>query len=232
MMTEKTYSKHVGEKFNPDGSARLFPGNTILCHVAPDSATMASLQQFYKAILKEPWVTNYAMLPPSSYHMTVFDLVCDQVRKRENWTSLLPIDSPMEVVDAMVMEHWLDAPEPPQPKVMLDSLEIGDYITMRLKPKDEASDRQLRDYRDALSILFGIRHPNHESYFFHLTYAYGITSLEPSEKAAIAKFVEAWEPLLKKDLSMLALEPPVLRFFADMTHFTPTRAGAYQNVTE
>ncbi len=231
-MTEKTYSKHVGEKFTPDGSARLFPGNTVLCHVAPDSETMKLLKRFQQAILAQPWVMNYAMLPPSSYHMTLFDLVCDQVRKPENWTSLLPLDASLEAVDAMVMERWLGAPEPPQSKVMLDTLEIGDYITLRLKPVDEASNQALRNYRDALSEVFGVRHPNHESYFFHLTYAYGITSLYQEETQMIAKFVEEWTPKLAKELTLLELEKPSLRFFADMTHFAPTRATAKDNVTE
>ena len=228
----KTYSKHVDEKFNADGSAHQFPGNTVLCDVVPESDTMALLKQFYVAILQQPWVTNYAMLPPSSYHMTVFDLVCEDVRKTDAWTSLLPLDAPLEAVDAMALDRWQAAPKPPQPNVMLGWLEIGDYITLRLKPKDATSNKVLRDYRDALSVLFGIRHPNHESYFFHLTYAYGITSLDDEEKEAIAQFVEEWTPVLEEGLSSLELELPTLRFFADMTHFASSRDAALQNVKE
>ena len=226
----KTYSKHVGEKFNADGSARLFPGNTVLCHVVPESSTMKLLKRFQQDILAQSWVKNFAMLPPSSYHMTVFDLVCDDVRSEEDWTFLLPLDEPMEAVDAMALERWQGAPTPPMPNVALDWLDIGDYITMRLKPKDEASNTELRDYRDALSELFGVRHPNHESYFFHLTYAYGITSLDDEEKEAIAEFVKEWKPVLEAGLSSIELKPPALCFFDDMTHFASSRTAAKQNV--
>lgn len=229
---EKSYSKHVGEKFNADGSAHLFRGNTVLCHVEPESDTMKLLKRFQQAILAQPWVKNYAMLPPSSYHMTVFDLVCEDVRNPEDWTSLLPVDASLETVDEMVHEKWKDVPAPPQPKVMLDCLDIGDYITLRLRPKDAASNKALRNYRDALSELFGVCHPNHESYFFHLTYAYGITSLDEGEKQAIDAFVKEWTLVLKEGLSAIELKPPALCFFDDMTHFAPSRQQAKQNVQE
>jgi hypothetical protein len=227
---EKTYSKHVGEKFDQDGNARLFPGNTVLCHVTPKSETMKLLLRFHSAILQQDWHKNYAMLPPSSFHMTVFDLVCDQVRKPEAWTSRLALDAPFTAVDAMTLENWQSAPAPPTIHVQLDYLDIGDYITLRLKPKDVHSNNLLREYRNSLSELFGIRHSNHESYFFHLTYAYGIKSLDEVEKEAIQVFVGEWMPVLQKGLSSIELEPPALCFFADMTHFAPSREEALQNV--
>lgn len=227
---EKTYSRHVGEKFNQDGSARLFPGSTVLCHVDPNSETMKLLLKFHEAILRQAWHTNYAMLPPSSLHMTVFDLVCDQVRVPAAWTSRVALDAPLEAVDEMVLERWPFAPPAPPIKVIYDVLNIGEYITIRLKPQDEASNQCIRDYRDALSRLFGIRHPNHTSYFFHITFAYGITSLDVKEVAAINRFVGEWAPVLQNGLNQIELIPPKLCFFADMTHFSPKRETAQQNL--
>lgn len=227
---ERVYSRHVGEKFNEDGSARLFPGNTVLCPVTPASDTMEILKQFHAAILQELWHRYYAMLPPSSFHMTVFDLVCDQVRKPENWTTLLPLDAPLEAVDAFVQQQWQSAPSAPQPSVVVGRLEIGDYITLRLRPLNDPANQLLRQYRDTLSAVFGIRQPNHTEYFFHLTYAYGITALDEREKEIIADFVQHWEPLLQQQLAVLELLPPQLCFFQDMTHFAATRASAQQKV--
>ena len=226
----KTYSQHVGEKFNPDGSACFFPGNTVLCPVVRQSQTFQVLSLFHNAILQQAWHRNFAMLPPSSYHMTVFDLVCDQVRKRGNWSSRLPLDAPLAVVDDFMVAQWKSAPPPPKPKMLLESLEIGAYITLRLKPINDRQNIALREYRNVLSQRFGVRHPNHDSYFFHLTFAYGITSLDADERVQIAAFVEKWEPQLRDQLSVLALQPPQLCFFADMTHFAPSRGEARQAV--
>ena len=227
---QKTYSRHVGEKFNPDGSARAFPGNTVICPVAPMSNTMQIITALHDDILDQVWHENYAILPPSSYHMTVFELVCDQVRKAEAWTTLCALDAPLEEVDAMMLSRWQEAPPAPLPSMRFDQLLIGDYITLRLAPKDEASNRMIRDYRDKLSTVFGFRQPQHDSYGFHISLAYRITALDEQEETAIAVFVQDWIPRLTRSLAHIELAPPQLTFFADMTNFAPTRASARQNV--
>ena len=217
------YTRHVGQKFYENGEARPFAGNSIICPVPGSSHTMKKLIQLRNSILKESWHTHFALLPPASYHMTIFDLLCDQVRVPEHWSDALRLDESLQVVDTFVIDSWLTLSPPPYIAVRFRSLEIGEFITIRLEPEDQNVHRQMRLYRDLLSEAFHIRHPNHEDYYFHISMAYAITSLSEEEQANANDSITAWESVLKQELSSVDLLPPRLTFFADMTHFSLRR---------
>jgi hypothetical protein len=224
------YTKHVGEKFHEDAKARAFAGSSIICLVPANSDSMRVLQRLHDDIDSQPWHTRFAMLPPSSYHMTLFDLVCDQVRTPEYWTSALPLDAPLAEVDAFMEECWSDLPPAPMPAVRVDSLTIGDYITIHLLPENSQAELQLRTYRNLLAEVFGIRHPGHDTYAFHITLAYAITRLTGRELKQAQSACEAWNVALVRQMEAPELLPPRLTFFADMTHFAPSRELARRNV--
>ena len=186
------YTKHVGEKFHEDGKARAFAGNSIICLVPGNSDSMRTLLRLRDQIDSQPWRTRFAMLPPSSYHMTLFDLVCDQVRTPEHWTSALPLDAPLAKVDAFMEERWSDLPPAPTPAMRFSSLTVGDYITIQLVPENSQAELQLRTYRNLLAEVFGIRHPGHETYAFHITLAYAVTRLTRREQKQAQIVCEAW----------------------------------------
>ena len=77
----------------------------------------------------------------------------------------------------------------------------------------------LKAWRDALSMRFGYRHPDHDTYVFHITFAYQIRRLADER-------VSAWQGLFDDCLSFLAREAPVIELrqpafcsFKDMKHF-------------
>ncbi|RVD66606.1 DUF1868 domain-containing protein, partial [Mesorhizobium sp. M4A.F.Ca.ET.029.04.2.1] len=83
----------------------------------------------------------------------------------------------------------------------------------------EEDRRILQAWRDALSVPFGYRHPDHDTYVFHITFAYQIRRLA-DERAA------AWQDLFDDCLSFLDREAPVIELhpaafcsFRDMEHF-------------
>ena len=230
MMSE--FTKHVNNKFHKDGKAREFLGNTVICPVPSHSPTMETLLKLRAAVLEEPWHKKMAMLPPSSYHMTVFELVCDQVRDAAHWTSLLPLDATMEETDERFSQIWETLPAPPKFSICFDYLDIKDYITMRLKPSDNEANQIIRNYRDQLSKAFGLRSPNHESYFFHISMAYAVRRLTNEDLERAAGFVSDWKEKLEESLSTIDLQPARLTFFNDMTHFAKKRGEARWNVAE
>ena len=69
----KKYPKGIPHKFDPDGNVQPFPGNTIICHLSPSSEIYASVQVLYQKLKEHPLSHLYTMLPPSSWHMTVFE---------------------------------------------------------------------------------------------------------------------------------------------------------------
>ncbi|MCD4752960.1 MAG: DUF1868 domain-containing protein [Anaerolineaceae bacterium] len=230
MMSE--FTKHVNNKFHKDGKAREFLGNTVICHIPSSSPTMKMLLELREAVLQEPWHQKMAMLPPSSYHMTVFELVCDQVRDAVHWTNLLPLESTMEETDERFSQIWETLPAPPEFSISFDYLDIKDYITMRLKPSDEEANQIIRDYRNQLSEAFGLRQSNHESYFFHISMSYAVWRLTNEDLEEAAGFVSDWKEKLEEYLSTIDLQPTCLTFFNDMTHFANKRREAQWNVTE
>lgn len=227
----RRFTPHVGEKFQEDGEARPFAGSSVICLVPGNSESMRALLRLRDEIDSQPWCSRFAMLPPSSYHMTLFDLVCDQVRTPEHWTTALPLEAPLAEVDAFMEERWSDLPPAPMPDVRFTSLTIGDYITLQLAPENSQAELQLRTYRDLLAEVFGIRQPDHDTYAFHITLAYAITRLTRRENKQAQITCDAWNRKLSGLLQSPELLPPRLTFFADMTHFAPSREQARRNVT-
>lgn len=224
------FTRHVGQKFNQNGSMCDFAGNSIICPVPACSATMRKLTQLRNTIARETWQSHYAFLPSSSYHMTVFDLICDQVREPEYWTRALGLDSTLPEIDTFVIDRWLTLAPPPVLIMRFQALVIGEMVTILLKPDDDQVNAQLHAYRNLLAEAFEIRHPNHDNYVFHITLAYGITHLAGEEKKAVEEKMQLWNEVLRKDLVLIDLLPPRLTFFQNMTHFSMRRDDAKQQV--
>jgi len=231
-MTNPEFTQHVNFKFHEDGRAREFIGNTVISLVPEASKTMQVLKELRQAVLQTNWCSKMAILPPSSYHMTVFDLVCDQVRDASHWSSLRSSDAPMGEMDAAFEAVWKKLPAPSVFSMAFDYLDIGGYITVRLKPVDAAANQVIRNYRDALSDAFGVRQPNHDSYFFHISLAYAVRKMSETDLEAAAGLIASWKDRLETELSQIDLLPANLVFFDDMSNYAPKRSEAKRNVTE
>lgn len=223
-MPNVKYTSSVGQKFNPDGTAREFPGNTVLCHIPRDSMVFELLLKLRQKAETQSWAGKFSFLPPLSYHMTVFDGVCDLVREQEHWTSRLSLDAPLEDVDKLLKEAWSKV-KPPQAIQMRFQrfFATGGYLTLYLKAESAEIERSLRHYRDQLSTAFGIQHPQHKAYAFHITLAYGIEVLTPLEQCQAWYFGWLMNQNLRSSFGTLLLKEPELSFFADMTYFAPSR---------
>ena len=231
-MIQTEYTQHVNFKFHEDGRAREFIGNTIISLVPEESNTMVVLKELRKAVLQTNWHQKMAMLPPSSFHMTVFDLVCDQVRDTAHWSSLCALDAPMGEVDAVFERVWNTLPTAPTFRMAFDYLDIGDYITVRLKPADDDANAVIRRYRNQLSEVYGIRQPNHDSYFFHISLAYAVRKMSKQDLGASAGLIASWKDRLERELAHIDLQPANLVFFDDMSNYAAKRSKARRNVTE
>src|SRR5262245_53622902 len=87
----------TGGKFNPDGSVRRFPGNTIIFHLSTDSPLQVLLRALYNKLDNAADLRHlYTLLPPDSWHMTIFEGVCDEVRRPGYWPSDLPMNASLE----------------------------------------------------------------------------------------------------------------------------------------
>lgn len=198
----------AGVKFAADGAALPFPGNTVLCHLpgdAPEHAALAAIAADLAAAA--PWGAKLAALPPSSYHMTVFDGVNALARRPEEWASGLPLDAPIAAATRLFAERLRGFRAPSG--IAMRPLGLGPTrgggTVLRLEPGDAETARQLAGLREALSRMLGIRRPNHDRYAFHLTLNYSLAWMSPGEAASLA----AAQRRLGEDF---AARHPVLRF--------------------
>lgn len=190
--TPSQYPAGIPGKFDKDGNVQRFPGNTLVCHLSQSSKLYASLLALYEKLRTSPLSHLYALLPPSSWHMTVFEGVCDEVRKPGYWPSDLALDSPLADCTAHFAEKLsvLDLRcDLPYRMVVrgVDPLETG--IGLHLEFRDAEDEVQFRDLRDRISEVLNLRHPGHESYGLHFSLAYLVRHPTDDQKRGISKVV-------------------------------------------
>jgi hypothetical protein len=217
MSNTALYTREVGRKFNVDGSPRSFPGNTIICFIAPDSPIGLAASAFQDA-LREAFGSAFALLPPSSFHMTVMELLCDQVRRADRWSDQLALGAPLAATDAFFLQRVPPIPAPTGLTMRVDGLFAEENLMLTLQPIGAAA-AALAGYRAAVAAATGVRFPDHDSYGFHISLAYRLHRLDAAAGAALAALCSAWEPRLIAAGATVALPPPALTFFDDMTRF-------------
>jgi len=167
----------VPTKFDADGSVRHFPGNTIICHLPAESDLHKGLLRLSQELETANPETLYTLLPTPSWHMTVFEGVCDQVRRPGFWPSDLPGDTSLDECNAHFekkLRQFGLGTEPPFKLRIAGYTPRIDGIGLHLEPVDAIEQSRLRALRDRLSETLCIRHPSHETYGFHLSIAYFI----------------------------------------------------------
>jgi hypothetical protein len=212
----------VNTKFFPDGRVRRFPGNTIVCAVDPASPLHRACERVQERCRREVFREVFAYLPPASLHMTVFDLLCDQVRVEACWSRAIALDAPLECTDELLAKMLEQVVWPAAPRMRVTDLGQlgGDHtLHLRLEPADETTAESLRTFREEVSRATGIRHPGHETYFFHVSLAYPLRELGEAEGGAYRRFEAEMNERLSRSLGAVELGRPHLARFEDMFGF-------------
>lgn len=218
----------VGRKFFADGRVKPFLGNTIVCHLPQQGAgaePFNALLDVYREMPQYSFVRKLTLLPPSSYHMTVFGAANDQDRRVPLWPADLPLDLPMAECNRLLGERLRrfqlgeDAPpyrmrvEPSEPPASEAP------ITLRLVPIDETENVRLRRLRDRLSKCLAIRAPSHDTYRFHVTLAYLIRWLTLEEHREFRGALEHWRETVARRCPVIELGAPEYCTLKDMFAF-------------
>lgn len=211
-----TYTNAVGTKFHEDGSFRYFPGNTIICHtrhIEPLQSHIIWAQDQYQTVSYAPKISY---LPPSSFHMTFFELLCDQVREPQWWSAKLPLDAPLEETDRFFFDVLRDFDFPEQIHMTISDLSL---TSLTLQPTSSEHEAFLRAKRDELAEVTGIRQPNHTSYKFHISLGYNLIRLTDEEKEEWESFRKRMLPIVQEKFGTFTLDRPEYVLFKDMGEF-------------
>lgn len=207
--------RHLGSRYNEAGVFLPDPGNTVVCHVASGSRTEAALLQGRDSIMRMAG-DSLAFTAPTSLHMTLFQGILDRRRSHPFWPQGIALDTSVDATTTLFSRR-LETFEP-GPSFAVEAIAVlpSGIIVDGVTPADRHA---LARWRNRLAEAFGYRHPDHDAYEFHITFAYPVRWLEPAE------LVE-WRKLLDQLLVSIRLEAPVLELrapafcrFEDMNRF-------------
>lgn len=208
----------LGTRFDRAGNFLPEPGNTVVSHVVPGSTSERAIIQIRDQLQALDPGHHFAWTPVSSYHMTIFQGVIDSRRRLPFWPPELALDTLIADTTDYLAGRLLDFPAISPFAVKLDQITPEGLVVSGATDKDEAV---LRSFRDELADRFGYRHPDHDSYVFHITLAYLIDWL-PSDAH------ETYIPALSDITDGFIAEVPVIELgpadycsFEDMNHFEP-----------
>lgn len=216
---DPTYPKWINQKFKPDGTVLPFPGNTILCHLSPNSELYTRLLSLYKDLQAQSFAPLYVLLPPTSWHMTLSEGVCDQIREVSSWPAGVSLDVSLQTCNEFIRERLVSfdlACELPFRMTLSGWEPLEDGIALTVTPATDEETSKLRDLRDRLAEHLGLRHPGHDEYSFHISLAYTLRYLSRDQIDTTLGFLEKWRGRLPASFE---LEEPEFCVFEDMFAF-------------
>lgn len=207
---------HFGTRYDEAGIFLPEPGNTIVCHLEAGSETEAVLQEIRGRYRSMPGGEHLAFTAESSLHMTLFQGIIEYRRRLPYWPSDVALDAPIDDMTAIFMDRL--AGFPPGPAFQMEVIEATP-IGLTLAGVSEMDRIALRSWRDRLADLLGYRHSDHETYAFHITYAYVTQRFDDETILAWQPFLEEVVEEIRQRAPIIALRPPAFCSFEDMNHF-------------
>ncbi|KIW79817.1 hypothetical protein Z517_06432 [Fonsecaea pedrosoi CBS 271.37] len=215
-LSHSKYPSSIGRKFDPDGKVLPFPGNTIICHLSPDQPLYPAMLGLYDSLRSHRFASLYTMLPPESWHMTVFEGVSDETRA---WPSDLPLNAPLDICTALFkkkLENFEFDTSTPFQLTIVGYNPLVEGIALTAVPATPADEVRIRDLRKRLSELLQIRNPDHDEYALHLSLAYLLRCLDNQQQKELGDFLEEYRAKLPTHFE---LGVPELCTFEDMFAF-------------
>ncbi|KAJ4327736.1 hypothetical protein N0V84_001845 [Fusarium piperis] len=201
------YPIGVPSKFNLEGDAQIYRGNTTVCHIPPSSPIIPGLHAVFKTFESHPTLAKYVrLLPPDSWHMTVFDGVREDECEPGMWPPGL-LKQPLEEATADFSQRLrkfgrqLEAEglaPPYKMKVRCFEIPAPVGIGLLVEGATPEEEKRMRRLRDRLSDVLGFRAPNHEIYQFHVTIAYLLHHVDGADqvelRSVLNKLLSEFDP--------------------------------------
>jgi hypothetical protein len=213
------YPKWIGHKFEIDGSVRNFPGHSIMCMIPQESDMHHALCQLYATLQQQSFSKSLTLLPPSSWHMTIYEGVSDQIRRRNCWPPSLALDCPLsecnDYVSKRLKEFNLNC-EPIFRMAVTGWWSIDDGFVLNLVGATPAEEQKLRDLREQLARQIGLRHPGFGEFQFHVGLAYQLRFIDQRTRDAMTTHLQTALEMLPREFE---LEAPAFYTYQSMVAF-------------
>ena len=212
----------VGHKFSENGHVIHFPGNTIICHVDKKSEAFMALLDAHVLLQHSDLLKFITLLPPASYHMTVFEGVVDEIRKPGYWPDDLPINATLDECNALFERKLrtfnLNCSLPFRMKPLpVEAQNTRESIL--LEPYDENENIKIRTLRNRLSELLHLKQKNHDKYQFHISLSYLYDWPTPTENKQFDELHKQCVEMFIKRSPIVDLQLPEFCLMDDMYEF-------------
>ena len=209
-------------KFNADGTPRRYRGNTVISAVVEGTPLFNVVGEVLSLLAQSPASACYALLPPSSLHMTVIQLLSEEYR-RLAWTSKLDADCSLEEADKFMSATLAEIEPPSRIRMKYKGIKASKSgLRIELEPATTEVLHKLLAYRNTVVYQTGVIRAEHDHYGFHVGLAYRIGQFSANELEALEKCLAAAHELLTAS-ETFELPPPALTFFDNMTEYKPRR---------
>jgi len=212
-----------GRKFRSDGRVLPFPGSTIICHLPQQGdgfEAFDSVLDIYRELPDHAFSKRLAVLPPSSYHMTIIGTATGADRR---WPPYVPQQASIEECNFLILERLaalkLECALPIRMTVDLNPQRPQHPISLDLKPLDEQETIKLRHLRKQLADALQLHIPNPDRYTFHLSVAYQMDKMTPEETADYTATMTRWRQEICTRAPVLLFGAPEFCTFKDMFAF-------------
>ncbi|TIT18393.1 MAG: DUF1868 domain-containing protein [Mesorhizobium sp.] len=207
---------HLGTRYDTAGNFLFEPGNTVVCHLAGGAASEAAVIDVREQMRAMPDADRLAFTTVSSLHMTLFQGIIEHRHRLPYWPQDVPLDTSIDDMTRLYREHLNGFEGRSAFKIkVVDVVPTG--LTVAGATDEDV--RIMNAWRDALSVPFGYRHPDHDAYVFHITFAYQIRRLDDERASAWRDLFDDCLSLFARQAPVIELRPPAFCSFRDMEHF-------------
>lgn len=211
------------KKFYADGTVKTFSGNTFICHI-PKMSNFWRFASFSQAkVGLVDFYNKMVMLPPDSFHMTVFEGVCEEVRKENNWVKSFPLDTPLYKMTSYFFNKISKLYKPEglkmrAKKIVADKNYEG--VQFILEPLNKEEENKILKFRSIFKDVTGMVNHHENGYKFHCALSYIYINLTYKEKDILEKVFKDINKALTKKYSLIELGPIEYCYFENMFRFS------------
>lgn len=213
------------EKFLRDGTAKRHSGSSFVSYVVTDSPFYRTGVQIMDDIRAEGFGSHFALLPPSSLHMTVLQGIKERRYVDLPWPGWLDgiSDLPQAVLamcDRLVQAQITGIREVSMKPAGLKDLSSGDALGFLLEPATDKDLDILQTFRHRAGEVLEIEVPSLDEYHFHSTLGYRLIEPDITEVARLTELQDKYTQWTRQ-VERVDLEEVAFCIFNDMLSFSP-----------
>ena len=205
------------DKFTPKGKIRFWPGCTIICKISLNSKLHQAITVLQSQIMKIVPSDAYTFLPPSSFHITLFDCCNVSTMNTPFWPKDISSTDDYGNVTNLLKKRLNGNNFPNIFNLKLTKLFGG--FSLLLEGFTHEDERLLRETRDKLSNLLGIKFPTHDTYNFHISLGYLLRWLSKNETQIKIKESHRLFEEFNEKIPLIVMKSPELCTFENMHVF-------------